>query len=355
MGYEYHDFGALRHLGERIRDKAVEVTMRQYTNLGYDDYGDAQTRATNYPYQNPPGTGPLEQYGYTPAARGRQDDYDNLKRFVSAENASIPELFTAFSIPDPTAAQSTVDSLYQTAAGLSPNLKVTVKDGKPYAPMLDGTAPPSAPVETTVNYMKTHLQHWDGDAALAFKGYLDNFTVAAGLQYDFACALAITMDIQLEIRKRLLTDVWDIGNKTLKVLDSLTGVCPSPQKIGVEITVWAAAVGILGAIPSGGAATVSAVGWLVGTLMTMPVSKPPTDSVGGQSVVEVIQSMHRLLVRVAEGIDSQQQELVTVLRKLSTQVTTDSQLVEPVAPAKLSGLTTAGVDVLDTGRAFYDR
>jgi hypothetical protein len=348
VGYTYHSFDDLRALGERIRAKAIHVTMTNDT-----DYGDAQQRANNYGPQV--GSGARQPMpGYQQPSSGRPDDDGNLRRFVTAEYAEIPDRFTAFSVPDPNGGQATVDALYQSVATLAPSLEVQLRNGQLYYPVPAGGAP-ATPVANTVNHMKDHLAHWDGDAAQEVKNYLATFDVAAGLQCQLATSLAVTLQAQLEIRSRMLANIWDIGNKTLKALEALDGWCPSKAQLMTEITVFGAIAAVIDAIPTGGLALVGETALdgaaILALLPGQPQEKP---SIGGPTVPAVLSSMQAAMALVAGQVDTAQQEVVSCLKKLEGALTQNMTNIQPDPPRDVPGLMTAGVDVLDGRRRFYD-
>lgn len=347
MGYTYHSFDDLHGLGERVRAKAIEVTMSND-----NDYGDAQQRANNYGPQV--GSGARQPMpGYEQPTSGSPDSDANLRRFVTAEYADIPDWFTAFSVPDPNAAQPTVDALYQSVATLMPSLEVQLRDGHLYYPLVSGTGP-AVPVANTINTMNSHLQHWDGTAAKQVKYYLDKFDTAAGLQCQLATSLAVTLQAQLEIRSRMLANVWDIGNKSLKALDALDGWCPSKAELITEITVFGAIAAVIDAFPESLALVGEASLDGAAILALLPGQQQEKPTIGGPTVPAVLSSVQRALNLVAGQVDSAQQELVDCLKKLEVALSQDMKIIQP-DPPDISGLGTARFDQLDGQKQFYDR
>ncbi|MEU4219695.1 hypothetical protein [Actinoplanes sp. NPDC026623] len=89
MAFTYHSPAELQTLGEKIRAKAVQVTMDQAAS-----YASAQQAANNDATRSD--TGQLPQVpGYTTPAHGRPDDESNLHAYVGQAYAGIPALFAA--------------------------------------------------------------------------------------------------------------------------------------------------------------------------------------------------------------------------------------------------------------------
>jgi len=115
VSFAYRSPQELRRLGERVRDKAIAVTLNQS-----DSYGQAQQHANNdasrVASENEP-----RAAGYQPPATGRPDDHDNLKVYLQAVYGQIPDLYAAFAIPNPDQYHAMVEQLYRIAISLEPS------------------------------------------------------------------------------------------------------------------------------------------------------------------------------------------------------------------------------------------
>jgi hypothetical protein len=220
MAFTYHSPGELQALGEKIRDKAIQVTMDQAAS-----YGAAQQAANNDATRSD--TGQLTQVpGYTTPDQGRPDDGDNLQSYVGQAYAGVPAMFAAFGLPNPDDSGPMLDALYSVAATVEVDLQLSSRNNTIAAPSAVAPISGSAPVGEVVDLINGHLKEWTGDAALAFELYLKNNVRAAALQREIALSLTLGLEAQLEINRRINTDIWEIGQKTYKALDGLDAWCP---------------------------------------------------------------------------------------------------------------------------------
>jgi len=181
MAFTYHSPGDLRALGEKIRDRAVQVTMDQSAS-----YGQAQQAANNDATRSDNGQLPGVP-GYTTPARGRPDDEGNLRAYVSQAYAGIPALFAGFALPDPDDGRPMLDALYSVAATVQVDLQMTADTDALAAPRAVTALAGTAQVADVVDLIKGHLKDWSGNAALAFEHYLEKNVRAAALQRQVAC------------------------------------------------------------------------------------------------------------------------------------------------------------------------
>jgi hypothetical protein len=324
-----------------------------------DQYGWAQQQVNNYQTQRKQGTvRPLP--GYNPLARGSADDRD-LRAFVTAEFADIPDMFTAFAIPDPDACQPMVDALLRSAATLQPALSLMAPGDKLYTPLTFHGQAPNVPVATVADAMAVRMRYWTGAAAEAFDTYLSDFGTSTGYQRDLAVALAITLQSQLEIKRRMLSDIWTVGEKTIKTLEALDRLhCPTKGTASLTLTIVGAIAAIVVAaaesellVGIGIAEGVGAGGSVLSTSGPFTVSQP----LGGATVPEVIGSMREAMNRVASGVDDQQRQLVDAVRKLEQEVDSVSRIIQLQAPLGDVDLmsATAGDLGLNGRGLFYSR
>lgn len=343
--FVFHDRAALQGMGEQVRDLAIAVTMKHD-----DDYGLAQQQANNYP--NQVGTGvrpPLD--GYTPPSSGPDDSSGNVRRFVSAEYADIPQFFTNFAIIDPGSIQYAIDDLYRTAATLEPDLKVELKDGqghsKLYLPVTLGGAAARPPVRDVVNAMNVRLADWHGPAGDAVKIYLGKYDVASQLQRQLTISLAVTLQAQMEIRQRMLTDVWSIGENTIKALNKVNNnYCPDNANVGTVLTIVGAIGAVLLAIPTDGLSLAVEGLQSAGSILGARSSATLQKTIGGHTVPQVLLSMIDAGREVMKSVNEQQADLVSCLNSLQNELGKIMSVVQLPPPTGVNDLRTAGIDTL---------
>ena len=328
MAFTYHSPDQLQALGEKIRDKAVQVTMAQAAS-----YAQAQQAANNDDTRSD--TGQLTKVpGYTTPVTGRPDDEGNLRGYVGATYDGIPAMFARFALPDPDECRPMLDALHRVAASIRVDLTMTRKDGTVSAPAAVHPMAGVASVGETVDLINTRMKSWDGTAALAFGNYLRNNVDAAELQREVTMSLAIALEAQLEVNRRINTDIWEIGQKTYKVLEGLDAWCPgsSGAKSAALLTIGGAIAAVIfaGATAGvGGAAIGAAVGAAVGveaiqSIATIWTNSAPLQNqkvtIGGMTVPPVIAGMQNAMTQLLKGIDAQQQQLVAGLGQYSAAV-----------------------------------
>ncbi|MDR6325924.1 hypothetical protein [Actinoplanes couchii] len=337
-------------------DKAVEVVAWQD-----ESYSMAQQGSINdYNRYGPPGV-PTQNPHYQPPASGEPSDVANVQEYVRQALADVPELFTAFAVPDPDIAAGMMNGpLYRTAGTLVPNLRIARRaDGGLSTEVLAGDSEVEPVGQLAVN-IGLHMEHWEGDAAIEFSGYCSKLGTAAVMQQSAALNLAEIMEAHLEIRRRQLTDAWRIGEDTIKVMDSLSAWCRSRKKsTQTVLTVVGAIAAVVvisvapEALPAGAALGAEVIQGLGAVLGTVPDSKEETLSIAGATVQDVIQSMSVALYTLQARVDAQEELLVGALSKLATAMNErrGSLLVEPLG--KYIGLADA--DLPELREQFYNR
>ncbi|GAB2617967.1 hypothetical protein Aab01nite_31530 [Paractinoplanes abujensis] len=359
MAFTYHSPAELQQLGERIRDKAVQVTMDQAAS-----YAEAQQAANNDATRSD--TGQMTQVPtYSTPVSGRPDDEDNLRSYVGQAYAEIPALFAAFGLPDPDASRPMLDALYSVAATVAVDLQLTSRDNKITAP--DATAPISgtAPLAEVADLIDGHLKNWSGDAALAFEVYLKNNIRAAALHREIALSLALGLEAQLEINRRTNTDIWEIGQKTYKALEGLDAWCPgaNASKSTAMLTIAGAIAAVIFAgatAGAGGAAFAAAVGVeglqsLATTLSNVgPLQNKKVD-IGGMTVPPIITGMQNAMTTLTKSIDAQQQELAAGLSSFTQSVHANWNKILIPGPRELNDVRNAGGAALKASGDFRVR
>ncbi|WP_433361086.1 hypothetical protein ACQPZX_27860 [Actinoplanes sp. CA-142083] len=345
MGFSYHSPADLQALGVQIRDKAVQVTMDQA-----DSYAQAQQSANNDATRSD--TGQVTQVpGYTTPAQGRPDDEANLHAYVSQAYAAIPDMFAVFALPNPDDCRPMLDALYSVAATVQVDLQLTARDNSLATPgavrPIDGTAQ----VGTVVDLIHGHMKEWTGKAALAFDHYLAENVRAAALQREVALSLALGLEAQLEINRRINTDIWEVGQKTYKALDGLDAWCPgaNASKTVALLTIGGAIAAVIFAgatAGAGGAAFAAAVGVeglqsLATTLSNTGPLQPQKADIGGMTVPPIITGMQNAMTQLSRTIDAQQQDLAGALGTFAQDVRANMRHIMIPGPDALSALRTA--------------
>jgi len=357
MAFTYHSAADLQALGEKIRKKAIEVTMDQSAS-----YSQAQQAANNDATRSDNGQ-PTQVPGYTTPAHGRPDDEGSLRAYVTQAYAGIPAMFTAFALPNPDASRPMLDALYSVAATVQVDLQMTARNNTVAAPDAVKPIAGTAQVGEVVDLIKGHMKEWTGNAALAFEHYLENNLRASALQREVALSLALGLEAQLEINRRINTDIWEIGQKTYKALDGLDAWCPganaSRSVALLTISGAIAAVIFAGATAgAGGAAFAAAVGveGLQSLATTLSNTGPLQDKrvdIGGMTVPPIIAGMQNAMSELTKSIDAQQQELAGGLNKFAQNVHANWQKIMISSPRALNAVRNVDSTTLRTPSGFF--
>jgi len=357
MAFTYHSAADLQALGEKIRKKAIEVTMDQSAS-----YSQAQQAANNDATRSDNGQ-PTQVPGYTTPAHGRPDDEGSLRAYVTQAYAGIPAMFTAFALPNPDDSRPMLDALYSVAATVQVDLQMTARNNTVAAPDAVKPIAGTAQVGEVVDLIKGHMKEWTGNAALAFEHYLENNLRASALQREVALSLALGLEAQLEINRRINTDIWEIGQKTYKALDGLDAWCPganaSRSVALLTISGAIAAVIFAGATAgAGGAAFAAAVGveGLQSLATTLSNTGPLQDKkvdIGGMTVPPIIAGMQNAMSELTKSIDAQQQELAGGLNKFAQNVHANWQKIMISSPRALNAVRNVDSTALRTPSGFF--
>jgi hypothetical protein len=347
--YVYRSLADLQALGERVRDTAIRVTLTHA-----EQYAMAQQRANNQATR--------DFSEYAPPDSGRPDDDARLRAFIADEFAGIPALFTAFAIPDPQSCQPMVDAFYRCAATLQPTLELKVSSRKLYDSFYIGNDKLDYSVSTTTRAIALRMQHWEGSAADRFEAYMGAFADSIGVQRQLAVSLGLTLQAQLDLKQRMLTDVWTVGQTTIKTLDALDRFhCPTRGGAAMIFTVIGAisAIGLAAAGQGLLAFVAMASEGAQGLGSVLSTSGPYTvqQPLEGGTVPDVIRSMQQGLNRIVSIVDQKGQELAADLRTLNEQVDELRNAIQPAPPLSNPELLKTTVADLDEtgGKLFFDR
>jgi hypothetical protein len=355
VDYVYRSYADLEALGNQVVEKAAEVTLWQD-----ESYNQAQQDSVNdFTKSHTPVT-PTKNPHYAMPTSGDPTDAENIKAYVRSALADLPRYFTVFSVPDPDSINDAITTpFYRTAGTLVPSLRLTRKNGDGHltTDTLAGSDSTAESVNEMLEFITTiHMKHWTGDAANAFTGYCLMLKQAVEIQHQFAISLAEVMDAHLELRRRQLTDVWNIGEKTIQALDALDSWCNRKKTIQNVLTVVGAIAAVVVVVATEGAvAPVAAEGVqsLAAILGTIPDRQEEPADISGATVQAVVSSMYNVIQKLHTLIDEQEQQLQRALQTLQTVVhgAMPTLLVEP--PTEFTGLSSVDIDTLRT--IFIDR
>ena len=345
--YAYHSMGDLQRLGEKIRDKAIHVTMTQD-----DSYGQAQQQANNDATRYHTGQ-QTQAPGYVPPSSGRPDDHGNLEAYLNQAYAGIPRLFTQFAIPNPDGARPSLDALYQAAVTVAPSLEIKKDGNKLTTPLQVGDGAGTVPVKQTVDTVVTHMKRWEGGAADGFELYVKGLETSAAYQREIALSLANALEVQISIRKTMLADIWEIGDKTYRALDDLDGWCSNSAKVQAKLTILGA-IAAVAFVATDGVAAVAVEGLQsFAAIMGAVPALTTQETIGGATVPPILEGMANAITKLNQGVDSQQNEVSQALQKVNQSLDRLwGQALLP-APANLTKLRGAGRGQLEQPDGFY--
>jgi hypothetical protein len=282
---------------------------------------------------------------------------------VSQAYADIPALFAGFALPNPDDSRPMLDALYSVAATVQLDLQMTATDNAIAAPQAVTPIAGTAPVAEVVGLIRGHLKDWTGNAALAFEHYLENNVGAAALQRQVVLSLALGLEAQLEINRRINTDIWEIGQKTYQALDGLDAWCPgaNASKTTALLTIGGAIAAVIFAgatAGAGGAAFATAVGVeglqsLATTLSNVAPLQDQKVEIGGRTVPPIITGMQTAMTQLTKSIDPPQQELAAAIATFAADVQRNRRKLMIETPDAFPELRTAGTRMLRTLDGFY--
>jgi hypothetical protein len=314
--YAYHSLDDLQKLGEKIRAKAIKVTMSQDNS-----YGQAQQQANNDATRYDTGQQTQSPH-YTTPSGGRPDDDGNLRAYVTGAYQDIPLLFTQFAVPDPASAQPILDQLYKTAVTLQPSLELKADGGQLTTPLQVGDEPGTVPVKQTTDIMVTHLKQWEGQAADQFEVYVKALETSAAYQRQVSVSLANGVEAMMAVRRSMLTDIWEIGDKTYKALDELDSFCTNSASQAAKITV----VGALAAVAfvaTDGAAAIAVEGLqsaaaIMGANQTL--QQAAEEPISGATVPPILAGMTSCIQKVRATVDEHEQTIARAIQAVATSL-----------------------------------
>lgn len=331
MASSYHTGQQLQALGERIRDKAIQVSVEHesakvvdqiHADHAHDPLLDSSGQVKDNPPINP----------------------DVIRAYATNEYAAIPQHFSAFATADPAAMQPTIDTLWRVAYALHPDVLSVVMRGPLDNPIPAHAWHPYTSIGTRIeDIYGSRLREWEGSAADAFRdNYLSPLKATVPKQAALAAALAVALTAHKKVREEQHKNIWDVGQKTLKVLDTLHAC--RPQDATVALTVFTAAVSVLLAIPTDGLSFAAVYGLGTAGLGFAKAAGDVKKTIGGKTVRAVISDMLAVITTLTQGIDQQEQEISRFLSTLGTQLTETA--INPPRPDAMIDLGHADVETL---------
>jgi hypothetical protein len=329
----YHTFDQLQSLGDQIRELAIKIAAgKETTNvmqmIQRDHAGDPQLDASGHVAPDPVIT------------------QDMITAYAQNEYNDIPQLFTAFSTPDPSGAQPTIDMLWRVAYALDQSVITNaVQNPAGTATTLSDPVPagawhPHTSIGTRVDdIISSRLKYWAGPASDSFgNNYLRPLAATVGPQSALAAELAVSLTAYQNLRDAMHADIWQIGQETLTVLDSVAG--SHPHEAIVVLTVCTAAVSVLLAVPTDGWSFAGAFGLYKAVQGFTGTTKNVSTTIGGKTVAAVISSMMSAIVTMSANIEAQQQDVISFLNKVGSQITSKDLTVPQ--PDMITGLVKGG-------------
>jgi len=258
-----------------------------------------------------------------------------------------------------------LEALYGVAATVRVDLRMTERNNSVSAPDAVKPLAGTARVDEVVNLVTSRMKQWQGNAALAFTNYLDRNADAAALQRDVALSLAVSLEAQLEVNRRINTDIWEIGQKTYKALDGLDAWCPggNASKSVALLTIGGAIAAVIFAGATAGAGTaafaaaVGVEGWQ--SLATIWSNSAPLKTeeapIGGMTVPPIITGMQNAMQKLTKSADTQQQELVRGISEYTQAVHSNWHSLLIDGPEELGRVRSADRAGLENSNGIFVR
>jgi hypothetical protein len=330
---DYHTREQLQALGERVRDKAIQVATEQESaqvvrQIHAEHAGDPSVDATGRIAPDPAIT------------------RDMIRSYAQTAYADIPQVFTSFATADPARVQPAVDSLWGVAYALNTNILGGVMRSPLADPIPDRAWQPTVGIQSRIQDIRDpRMKYWAGPAADNFEAkYLQPLADTVPPQSDLAAALALTLTAHRQVREATHGNIWTIGQETLKVLDTLHHTNPHDARIVLDVFV--AAVSVLLAVPTDGWSFAGAFGLAKAVEGFGNASAPVTRIIGGKTVNAVISSMMAAVSTLNSGVDQQGQDIVRFLDRIGNQITVST--ITPPEPQLLTTLSQQPASALAT-------
>lgn len=287
---------------------------------------------------------------------------DGFASYVNSQLADIPGLFASFAGPNPADFQDAIDDLWKAAYVLSPSLKVDRDGGAPDYPISEKFNWN----EKTINQRDLAIAHlsdgWNGDAADAFAGYMEELPSVTQMQYDLSVTLAIGLTARQRLLSRSFDDISKIGKKTVAALAAV-GQGDRNQAGIVALTVIGAIAAVVGEVASLGIATpeiaageVAAFAFATSSAGLGLASGVMGASIGGVVVPDVISSMRSGITKLIDSMKEETDQLNRILNRVATRTAkVGPNHIGLRAPSPLTGAKMHTRDDLERPSGFYYR
>jgi hypothetical protein len=360
--YTYHSWNELQSLGETI---AQHVIAKLQQEKATDQAGDRML--DDYELQlGTPGPSIIDD---PPAG---WDDYSKATLpsdtdFEYAMTSGLPKLFTSFSIPDPASGLAAIQTLYTVAMTLIPDLQVTIEGGTPSYPTYNAAPSGLTPPETMIANINSHVSGWRGEAATAFTDYFNAFGTSVEKQHGLTLSLAVLLAAEVRLRQAMLTDVWEVGQQTLKAIDAISSATchPTANNVGCVLTVVGivADVGLVAVTEGVSLAVTATVGGILlngiaGALTnSYSANTTPNLPLGGYYTSNVLDNMRARLTEIYNSWVGQEAEIVSAINNLSGKLDTAmipgaGSILLPMPGMKRAA--TDGKKYLESVAGFFD-
>lgn len=312
----FHTEGDLRDLGKQISDAAKKAVNRQY----------------------PPSKGTID------GGLGQNVDTNSIEHY--------PDLYASFATPDPAGMQSALDSLATMSFAISHKFPVSGPVGNDIPVPSDnvgGWANRDTP-DTIVNHVKDDIRSWHGDARDAFeRTVLDGFTETSHNQVVAINALAASLAMHMNLRRKLNDDVWTVGQKAKDAFDKVGGFSSGDFQILLTCvtaaltvwTVWGGVIAAEGGIIAGlGAVSAKDAGSIINGFNNIGKASSAEASATLESgtVQDIDASMKKILASVAKSYHDQEQQVVAAMNQLSAGMKQNGSLFRISVPAEVDSL-----------------
>jgi hypothetical protein len=330
---DYHTYEQLQSLGQQVRDKAVAVSVEQESaqvvqQIQAEHANDPLLDATGHVAPDPAITQQM------------------IKSHAESMYQDIPAMFTAFATADPARMQPMIDSLWGVAYALDTKILGSVAHTPLDDPIPAGAWHPGTSIQDRVqDIIDPRMKYWAGPAANTFEtNYLRPLAATVTPQSEVAAALAVSLTAQKNLREHTHANIWQIGQETITVLDTLHHTHPHDARVVLDA--FTAAIAVILAVPTDGWSFAGAFG-LVGAIQGLTDSAANvTKIIGGKTVAAVISSMADAVSSLASGVDQQEQAITGFLDKVSSQIT-PADITAP-QPTSVTSLAHANADTLKT-------
>ena len=294
----------------------------------------------------------LWQYDNAPKLResGQRVKY---KAQLERETEDLPNLYASFFVPGPDTWGKIIHDFANVASALS-NPPTPTDNGSHIIrfprPINGNSFKPILPAAQLLSEFYHHVDDWGGTAKENFfTNFVSGLPIAISQQGWLGAALLAVLQHQEGVQRAANSDIWMIGQKTLKALDSL----PSMWFFGfgaADVSVILSIVGSLAGFLESDGVTAAAVvgaassadGLVNSTLTKMHDLLAPTGhsdgKIGGSSVEDVLGDMRDTITKLVGVISHRDASVASVLKDINGYIQSHQQQFSIPAPSSIMGL-----------------